>query len=97
LHSIERMWFRYHHLFADLLALELRRRAPEEIGRPHLAASPWLHEHGSFLEATRHAPAGEDWPLTARLLVDHLLRLELDWRQATVRELLTRLAGPTRH
>ena len=38
-----RTWFRYHHLFADLLRLELRRRAPEELpaldrGRPHGSA-----------------------------------------------------------
>src|SRR5690348_8608885 len=37
-----RTWFRYHHLFADLLRLELRRRLPEELPVLHRLAAKWL-------------------------------------------------------
>ena len=42
-----RSWFRYHHLFADLLRLELRRVSPEIVGSLHRAAARWHEEHGS--------------------------------------------------
>jgi LuxR family maltose regulon positive regulatory protein len=86
----QRMWFRYHHLFADLLALELRRTAPEELPELHGAAAEWLAEHGHPVEAIRHAQAAEDWGLAARLLADNWFALYLDGRQAIARELLAR-------
>ena len=51
----EREWFRYHHLFRDLLSLELRRTAPDELGVLHLAAAEWHAERGDPIEAIRHA------------------------------------------
>ena len=42
----ERSWFRYHHLFVDLLALELRRTAPQEVPGLHTIAAEWWAEHG---------------------------------------------------
>jgi LuxR family maltose regulon positive regulatory protein len=86
----ERTWFRYHHLFADLLALELRRTAPEELPRLHNVASEWFAEHGYPVEAIRHAQAAEDWGLAARLLADNWFGLYLDGRLATAHELLSR-------
>jgi LuxR family transcriptional regulator, maltose regulon positive regulatory protein len=50
-----RSWFRYHHLFAELLNLELRRAAPEEITSLHAAASGWFASHGHHVDAIRHA------------------------------------------
>jgi LuxR family maltose regulon positive regulatory protein len=41
-----RSWFRYHHLFADLLQLELRRTEPDQVVGLHLAAAGWLAGHG---------------------------------------------------
>src|SRR5262249_11049024 len=41
-----RSWFRYHHLFADLLQLELRRAEPDQVARWHRAAAGWLAGHG---------------------------------------------------
>src|ERR1700745_3967080 len=38
----ERTWFRYHHLFGDLLRLELRRRLPEHVPVLHRRAARWL-------------------------------------------------------
>jgi LuxR family transcriptional regulator, maltose regulon positive regulatory protein len=86
----ERTWFRYHHLFADLLALELRRTAPDELPRLHAAAAQWFAENGYPVEAIRHAQAAEDWGLAARLLADNWFGLYLDGRLATARELMSR-------
>jgi LuxR family maltose regulon positive regulatory protein len=86
----ERSWFRYHHLFADLLALELRRTAPQELPGLHTIAAEWLAEHGHPVEAIRHAQAAEDWGLATRLLADNWFGLDLDGRIATARELLYR-------
>src|SRR6202035_3666493 len=42
----ERTWFRYHHLFADLLRLELRRTLPEEVPTLHRRAAGWFTLQG---------------------------------------------------
>jgi LuxR family maltose regulon positive regulatory protein len=83
-----RSWFRYHHLFADLLQLELRRTEPEEITALHRVASGWFAGHGYPVEAIRHAQAARDWDLAARLLADSWYTLQLDGQAATTRELL---------
>ena len=53
--DVARTWFRYHHLLADLLRLELRREAPDEVPRLHRLAAAWHAEHGHPIEAIRHA------------------------------------------
>ena len=54
-------WFRFHHLFADLLLKQLEaRRGSEEIARLHQTASHWFVENGDFEEAIHHALAGGD-------------------------------------
>ena len=85
-----RSWFRYHHLFADLLQLELRRTAPGEVTALHEAASSWFAGHGHPVEAVRHAQAAQDWSLASRLLADHWPGLQLGGQAATVHELLAR-------
>src|SRR5215469_9352709 len=52
-----RSWFRYHHLFADLLQLELRRTEPDQVTALHQAAAAWFAAHGYPVEAVRHAQA----------------------------------------
>lgn len=84
-----RRWFRYHTLFAELLALELRRTEPGEIPALHDAAAIWYAEHGQPVEAIRHAQAAANWSLAARLLGDHWFDLRLDGQNAALHELLT--------
>ena len=86
--DVGRFWFRYHHLFADLLQLELRRVAPASIGSLHQAAARWFEQHGYVVEAVRHAQAARDWPGAACLLADNIPGLILDGRGATVHALL---------
>jgi len=83
-----RSWFRYHQLFADLLQLELRRSAPDEVTALHQAAADWLAARGRPVEAIRHAQAARDWSLAARLLAGHWPGLYLDGQAATTHELL---------
>jgi LuxR family maltose regulon positive regulatory protein len=84
----ERTWFRYHHLFADLLRLELRRALPAEVPGLHRRAADWLIQHGHIADAIRHTQAAGDWPDAARLLADHSFSLTMDGQAQTVRALL---------
>ena len=70
----ERRWYRYHHLFADLL----RQRLPQslaasgdgasEINELHIRASQWYEENGLMLEAFQHAAAANDVERAERLI-----------------------------
>jgi LuxR family transcriptional regulator, maltose regulon positive regulatory protein len=80
--------FRYHHLFADLLQLELRSTAPGEITGLHQVAAHWLAEHGYPVEAIRHAQAARAWSMATRLLFDHWPGLYLGGQAGTVNALL---------
>jgi LuxR family transcriptional regulator, maltose regulon positive regulatory protein len=84
----ERTWFRYHHLFADLLRLELRRALPEEVPALHRRAAGWFIQHGHVVDAVRHTQAAGDWPAAARLLADHSFSLTLDGQAQTIQALL---------
>jgi LuxR family transcriptional regulator, maltose regulon positive regulatory protein len=84
----ERSWFRYHHLFADLLQLQLRRTEPEEVTALHELAAGWLAGHEFGAEAVRHAQAARDWRRAARLLADHWPDLYLGGQIATVHALM---------
>src|SRR3954447_2043707 len=84
----QRSWFRYHHLFADLLQLGLRQAAPDDVPALHRRAAAWFDEHGYPVEAVRHAQAAEDWALAASLLSDNSAGLYLDGRTATVHDVL---------
>ena len=84
----ERTWFRYHHLFADLLRLELRRTLPEEMPALHRRAAEWFTEHGEVLDAIRHTQAAGDWQDAARLLADQSFSLTLDGYAQTIQVLV---------
>jgi LuxR family transcriptional regulator, maltose regulon positive regulatory protein len=83
-----RSWFRYHHLFAELLQRELRRTEPEEVATLHSVAAGWCARHGFAVEAIRHAQAAQDWGLATRLLTDHWPSLHLDGQSAITHELV---------
>jgi LuxR family maltose regulon positive regulatory protein len=91
-----RSWFRYHQMFAELLASELRRTAPGEVAGLHRSAGGWFAAHGYAVEAIRHAQAAGDWPEAARLLADQWPSLHLDGRNATVHDLLSGFPLPVR-
>lgn len=53
----ERGWYRYHHLFADLLRHRLKQIYPERIEKIHNRASQWLEKNGFYLQAIKHTLA----------------------------------------
>jgi LuxR family transcriptional regulator, maltose regulon positive regulatory protein len=83
-----RTWFRYHHLFGDLLRLELRRTLPEEVPGLHRRAADWLIQHGQVVDAIRHTQAAGDWPRAARLLADYSFSMTLDGQTQTIQALV---------
>ncbi len=71
----ERRWYRYHHLFAELLRLRLQQSTASspgdergDVAALHLRASLWYEEHGLELEAFQHAVAAHDVERAARLV-----------------------------
>ena len=74
----QRRWFRYHHLFQQLLMAELKQRySADEIAMFHLKASAWHNQTGLVDEALQHAlEAGDD--LAAALLLEENARTLLD-------------------
>jgi LuxR family maltose regulon positive regulatory protein len=64
----ERRWYRYHHLFGDLLRQRLGQRlSPGEIAEYHLRASQWYEKNGDEAEAFQHAFAAGDFGRAAGL------------------------------
>ena len=55
-----RRWYRYHHLFADVLHARLLDERPERVDELHRRAAAWWDEHDDPGEAIRHALAGHD-------------------------------------
>ena len=63
-----REWYRYHHLFRELLQAELDRREPELIRELHARAAAWCEANGLPEMAIDHAQAAEDADRVARLV-----------------------------
>jgi LuxR family transcriptional regulator, maltose regulon positive regulatory protein len=55
-----RRWYRYHHLFADVLRARMLTEQPELVPQLHRRASAWYERHDMAEEAVRHALAGAD-------------------------------------
>ena len=64
----ERHWYRYHHLFADMLQARLTREQPDQAPLRHRRASEWYEQNGLPSDAIRHALAAEDFERAADLV-----------------------------
>jgi LuxR family maltose regulon positive regulatory protein len=67
-----RQWWRYHHLFADLLRARLERQQPARLPELHRAAATWHEQHGLADDAIRHATAAGETGWAARLVERHV-------------------------
>lgn len=64
----ERGWYRYHHLFGDLLRQRLGKNLSQtKIAELHIRASEWYEQNGPMLDAFHHALAADDFERAARL------------------------------
>jgi LuxR family transcriptional regulator, maltose regulon positive regulatory protein len=84
----ERTWFRYHHLLADFLRLELRRTLPGQVPVLHRRAAEWYIRQGQVVDAIRHTQAAGGWADAARLLAGHSFSLMLDGQAQTLQALV---------
>ena len=64
----KRHWYRYHHLFADVLFAHLMAEQPDQVATLHRRASEWYEQNGSAADAIRHALAAEDFERAADLV-----------------------------
>jgi LuxR family maltose regulon positive regulatory protein len=83
-----RGWWRYHHLFADLLRARLARERPERVAGLHHAAGTWCEAHGLVDDAVRHALAAGEAVWAARLIEQHFDALLWRSEDATLRHWL---------
>ena len=63
-----RRWYRYHHLFGEVLYAHLMSEQPEQVFTLHRRASEWYEHNGSAPEAIRHALAAHDFERAADLI-----------------------------
>jgi LuxR family transcriptional regulator, maltose regulon positive regulatory protein len=83
-----RTWYRYHHLFRQMLRGELARRHPELVASLHARASAWYRERGLIPEAIDHATAAGDPADAAAMISEHWLEVGRWGQEATVKRWL---------
>ena len=86
-----RGWWRYHHLFADLLRARLQQQQPGRVAGLHQNAAAWYEEHGLADDAVRHALAAGDASWAARLIERHFDEIFWPGERATVERWLSAL------
>ncbi|HLX57356.1 MAG TPA: AAA family ATPase, partial [Ktedonobacteraceae bacterium] len=79
-----RHWYRYHHLFAEVLSAHLRAEQSDQLATLHRRASAWYEQHGSVADAIRHALAAEDFARAADLVELAVPALRRSRQEATV-------------
>ena len=84
-------WYRFHHVFAQLLRVELERREPGLAPALHRRACSWHRDHGTTDEAVRHAIAAEAYAEVAELIGTVWIRYANTCRYGTVLAWLGRL------
>jgi LuxR family maltose regulon positive regulatory protein len=80
-----RRWYRYHHLFADVLRARLSDESPHLVPELHRRASDWYGENGERSEAIGHAIAGGHFDTAANLVEVAMPALNRDRQEATLR------------
>ncbi len=89
-----RQWFRYHHLFAQVLRSELVRSEPEIVPALHERASDWLRRSGWPGEAISHAQAAGDMAGVVSLIAGNWPAYVASGQVATIQGWLSSLADP---
>ena len=80
-----RHWYRYHHLFADVLRGRLLDEQPATISHLHRRAASWHETHGDVAEAIHHSLLGGDHDRAAVLIETVMPSMRRDRREATLR------------
>ena len=83
----ERRWYRYHHLFADVLRMHLMAAQPVQVSALHQRASAWYEQNGSADNAIRHALAAKDFERATTLVEMAIPETRRNRQGAAVKEL----------
>ena len=84
-------WYRYHHLFAELLIYELKGRRPDLLPVLNARASAWFEKEGMFESAIRHAIAAADHERTGTLISRNWFRYAITGQLASLERWLDAL------
>jgi LuxR family maltose regulon positive regulatory protein len=79
----QRQWYRYHHLFADVLIAHLKEAQPEQVSGLHQRASAWYEQNGHPSDAIRHALAAGDFERAAGLIELAWSVMDLSYQSST--------------
>jgi LuxR family maltose regulon positive regulatory protein len=90
-----REWYRYHHLFAELLRHELACTHPALVVELHRRASAWYRDAGAVHEAIEHATAAGDYADAIELITTHWYEFLQRGRQETVAGWIDQLPAET--
>ena len=91
----KREWYRYHHLFAELLRHELGQSSPGLVVELHRRASAWYRATDAIHEAIEHATAAGDFADAIELITSHWYEFLQQGRQATIASWIDRLPADT--
>ena len=80
----ERHWYRYHHLFADVLRKRLEHQYPQLLPELHRRASQWYEQNGFIAESIQHAIAAGDQDRAAQLIEENGCFLLMSGEVATL-------------
>ena len=94
----EGVWFRYHHLFADLLQARLKQTVPSTgILKLHQCAAAWYSQNGFAVEAVEHAMAAKDFEMAAQLIEQNAYSLVTHGELATLARWIDVLPADMNH
>ena len=91
----QRRWFRFHHLFAQLLRVELERREPEVVPGLHRRAFEWHNAFGTTDKAIHHALAAHAFAEAGSLIAGTWVHYVNAGRTSSVLDWLLRFPAPT--
>ncbi|MBA4384259.1 MAG: helix-turn-helix transcriptional regulator [Anaerolinea sp.] len=83
----QRQWYRYHHLFTDMLLAYLIQTQPDSLSNLHKRASTWYEKDGKLPDAIHHALAAKDFERAAKLVELAIPEMRRNRQGATVTEL----------
>ncbi|GHO90665.1 LuxR family transcriptional regulator [Reticulibacter mediterranei] len=93
----KRQWYRYHHLFAEVLSAHLIAEQPDQVATLHQRASKWYEQNGSAADAIHHALVAEDFERAAALMELELPAMQRNRQEATFLDWLKALPDKQIH
>jgi LuxR family maltose regulon positive regulatory protein len=80
----ERRWYRYHHLFADVLHTQFQQTNQDQLAALHRLAAEWYEENSLVPDAVHHALAAGDQQLIARIMEKDAMAMLMRGEAVTV-------------